>query len=59
VPVVVIAIVLVWLAVGHVALWPVIIVTMLWFRASLGRRRRAPLHHHTVNRTDSDDMTFV
>ena len=59
VPLVVIAVVLVWLAVGHLALWPLIIVAVLWFRASAGRRRRAPLHHETVNRTDSDDMTFV
>jgi hypothetical protein len=58
-PVVVIAVVLVWLAVGHLAPWPLIIVAVLWFRASAGRRRRAPLHHDTVSRTDSDDMTFV
>jgi Domain of unknown function (DUF1707) len=58
-PVVVIAVVLIWLAVGHVALWPFIIVAVLWFRASAGRRRSVPFHHHTVDRTDSDDMTFV
>ena len=58
-PVVVIAVMLVWLAVGHLALWPLIIVAVLWFRASAGRRRRAPLHHDTLNRTDSDEMTFV
>ncbi len=58
-PVVVIAVVLVWLAVGHLALWPLVIVAVLWFRASGGRRRRAPLHHDAVDRADSDDMTFV
>ena len=58
-PVVLIAVVLVWLAVGHFALWPLIIVAVLCCRASAGRRWRAPLHHDTANRTDSDDMTFV
>jgi DUF1707 SHOCT-like domain len=58
-PVVVIAFVVVWLAVGHFPVWPFVIVAVLWFRASAGRRRRAPLHHARVNRTDADDMTFV
>lgn len=58
-PVVVLAVLLVWLAVGHLALWPLVIVAVLWFRASAGRRRSARPHHDTGNRTDSDDMTFV
>ena len=57
-PVVVIAVVLVWLTIGHLALWPFVIVAVLWFRASAGRRRSAPVHN-AVDRADSDDMTFV
>ena len=55
---VVIAGLLVWLTIGHVALWPFVIVAVLWFRACAGRRRSAHLHH-PVDRTDSEDMTFV
>jgi hypothetical protein len=53
------AVMLVGLAVWHVAVWPLVIVAVLCFRASAGRRHSAPFHHDTHDRTDSDDMTFV
>ena len=51
-PVVAIAVVLVWLAIGHVAPWPFVIVAVLWFRASAGRRLSAPPHQtRSIGRT--------
>jgi Domain of unknown function (DUF1707) len=58
-PVVVIAMVLVSLLIGHSVLWPFIVVAVLCLRASAGRRRSAPLHHGTLDRTDSEHMTLV
>ncbi len=51
--------VVVWLTIGHFVLWPFVIVAVFCFRASAGRRPSAPPHRHAVDRTDSDDMTFV
>ena len=54
-----VVVVVVWLTIGHFVLWPFVIVAVFCFRASAGRRPSAPPHRHAVDRTDSDDMTFV
>ena len=52
-------VVVVSLAVGHLVLWPFVIVAAFCFRSSAGRRPNAPPHDHAVDRSDSEDMTFV
>jgi hypothetical protein len=54
-----IAVALVWLAVTHLAVWPLIIIAMLCLRVSGGRRRSAWVDHHTEGHRDADDMTYV
>jgi Domain of unknown function (DUF1707) len=58
-PVVAMVVVLVWLAIGHVPLWPLVIVAVFCFRACAHRQPTAPRDHGSLDRTDSEDITFV
>src|SRR5262245_30306319 len=55
-PMILIAVALVWLTIGHHTLWPVVIAAVLWFRAS-ACRSNPPRHRQAADRTDSEDMT--
>jgi hypothetical protein len=51
-----IAVALVWLAVTHLAVWPLIIIAVVGLRMSGGRHHRALDHR---SHRDADDMTYV
>jgi hypothetical protein len=54
-----IAVALVWIAVTHLSVWPLIIIAVICLRASGGRRRPPWVDHRTDSHRDSDDMTYV
>jgi hypothetical protein len=57
---IVIAGALIWLAVTHLAVWPLIIIAVFGLRVFGGRRHLVPVDdHHPHRHRDADDMTYV
>jgi hypothetical protein len=56
-PVIALAVVLIWVAVGHLLLWPLLLVAFFWFGTGGGRHRRAHWDHGRPERTEAEDIT--
>ena len=50
-------VVLFWLFVGHLVLWPLFVAAFLWFRVGAGRHRRARWGYDGPERSEADDIT--
>ena len=50
-------VVLFWLFVGHLVLWPLFVAAFLWFRVGAGRHRQARWGYDGPERSEADDST--
>jgi DUF1707 SHOCT-like domain len=56
-PVIALVVVLIWVVVGHMVLWPLFIVGFLWFRVGGAHYRRARAGYGGPERTDAEGRT--
>jgi hypothetical protein len=56
-PVIALVVVLVWLAVGHLLLWPLFFFAFFWFPIGARRHRRPRWTYDQPDRTDREDVT--
>jgi Domain of unknown function (DUF1707) len=56
-PVIGLVAVLIWVAGGHLLVWPLFLVAFLWFRIGAGHHRRARWGYERPDRTAAEDIT--
>ena len=56
-PVIGLAAVLIWVAVGHLVVWPLFVVAFFWFRIGGGHHRRARWGYDRPEPTKAEDIT--
>jgi Domain of unknown function (DUF1707) len=56
-PVIALVVVLFWVVVGHLPLWPLFVAGFLWFRVGAGRHRRARWNYDRPDPIEAEDIT--
>ena len=55
-PVIALVVVLLWVVVGHLVLWPLFVAGFLWFRVGAGGHRRASWDHDGPDRIEAEEI---